>query len=118
MLTRRGLDGSTDYNTRTGLGAVPSKRGTLNEIERYVALANLKKLEVYEKMWPWAYKDFHVEEMWHIIRALAVLDWTLMQPEHGVTNAEERFKTIMRNVQKLALQIQEEQGGIDPPPVN
>lgn len=75
----------------------------MNEIERYIALANLKKID------PLKGSD-HTEEFWHIIRSLAVLDWTLLQPEHGVTNAEEQFKTIMRKVQKLALQVLDEQG--------
>ena len=74
-----------------------------DEMQRYVALANLKKLNP-------ALGTDHTEEFWHIIRSLAVLDWTLIQPEHGVDNAEERFRTIMRKVQQLALQIQTEQG--------
>lgn len=72
-------------------------------MQRMVALANLKKLD------PSKGTD-HTEDFWHIIRSLAVLDWTLLQPEHGVTNAEERFRTIMRKVQQLALEIQQEQG--------
>lgn len=79
----------------------------MNDIERYSALANLKKLD------PTLGTD-HTEEFWHIIRSLAVLDWTLIQPDHGVHNSEERFKTIMRKVQQLALQIQEEQGYTEP----
>lgn len=79
----------------------------MNEIERYIALANLKKLN------PVLGQD-HTEEFWHIIRSLAVLDWSLLQPDHGIPNAEERFKTIMRKVQQLALQIQEEQGLAEP----
>ena len=80
----------------------------MDKVDRYIALANLKKIapEVGVK---------HLEEFWHIVRSLAVLDWTLRQTgmdENGnvVTPElpEAHFETIMRKVQHLAESIQEE----------
>jgi len=86
----------------------------MNETERYIALANLKTLPV----------DLDKEtvlEMWHSIRAIAVLDFALRQPEHALAvkfneariDAGAKFETIVRKVQKLALHIQEIEGYTD-----
>jgi hypothetical protein len=73
-----------------------------SEQERYVKLANLKTLDPS--------KPNHADEMWHIIRGLAVLDWAMLQPEKP-DNAEERWRTMMRKIHQLAQTIQEEQSG-------
>lgn len=111
-----------------------------DDAERYIALANLKKLDSERmKGFDWLIRGSawgngfdealvvaHVDEFWNIIRAIAVLDWTLRQPEHALAvkmeephlDAGAKFETIIRKAQKLALQIQEEQGAIPSPPVN
>lgn len=78
------------------------------EAQRYIALANLKKV-------PEDLIASHGEEIWHVIRSLAVLDWTLRQAgtaENGdiVTPhlPEAHFETIMRNVQQIAEAIQDD----------
>lgn len=78
----------------------------MTEAERYIALANLKQLD------PAKGQD-HTDEMWHIIRGLAVLDWTLARrdPNEGQSEkAMQQYATLMRKVQQLALTVMEEQG--------
>lgn len=67
-----------------------------------IKLANLKHLDP-------AKGTDHSDEMWHIIRALAVLDWTMRQPDPPPFN-QEKYETITRKIQQLAEVVCEEQG--------
>lgn len=71
------------------------------EQQKYVDLANLKILDPSN--------PDHADEMWHIIRGLAVLDYAMLQ-EDKPDNAEERWRTMMRKVHQLAAVILEEHG--------
>ncbi len=66
------------------------------EQKRYLELANLKKAEVTKEQ---------AEELWHICRSLAVLDWAMLQPDKPAGDFEERWRTIMRKVHQVALEV-------------
>lgn len=86
----------------------------IKELERFSALANLKKLDP-------AKGPDHAEEMWHIIRSLACLDFALANHDPDKPHSEkhmEQYATIMRKVQQLARVVQEEQQGAGAPAVN
>ncbi len=83
------------------------------ETKRYIQLANLKSPKAY-------ILDDQASEMWHIIRGLAVLDWALVQPANSLGDlealrqqAEEKWRTLMRKVHKLATEIQEEHNRVN-----
>jgi hypothetical protein len=64
--------------------------------------------------WKKCWEVLHIEAMWKTIREAAVLDETMRWPQLALPserNVEVKFETLMRNVQKIAVTIQEEQSG-------
>lgn len=59
----------------------------------------------------------HTDDFWHIIRAMAVLDYAL-RSDTPPANGMAQFETIMRKVRALTNVILEEQGFTEPTVVN